>query len=503
MRKKLGSMFSRKLSKRSFLRMAALAGPLLPTLSLLPSKSAAKETLSEPRLLQGPMVGAVTPNSIRIWVRVGDEFPVSVVVSESPRFDDATSSRTVLASAANDLAVTLQVNELRPATRYYYRILVNQKRGKYTPDVPIHSVVTAPAPETAAVFSVATGSCARFPEDPDQLVWRSIAAAEPDLFVWLGDNIYGDSGQPSALNGEYQRQRDVKTFQPVARRIPQIAIWDDHDSGLNNGDGTSTFKESALRSFQSYWANPSYGLDGTPGVFFEYNYGGVDFFMLDGRYYRDPNEVPDKSGKTMLGAEQKSWLKERLLASKAPFKIIAAGGGWTIGKGPGGDSWASFLTERNELFDFIRDEQINGVVLMSGDTHYAELNAIPWSDHDGYDFFELVSSPLAQDTSDGFLERRPELRIRQAYFGSTNFGLLHFDMRGDDPWLEFNVMNYRGDAAWDPLRLYASDLVNGKSTWREKMDKLSRIRYDSAAAGGAYYKPLVAKGTEELTAAGR
>jgi alkaline phosphatase D len=101
-----------------------------------------------------------------------------------------------------------------------------------------------------------------------------------------------------------------------------------------------------------------------------------------------------------------------------------------------------------------------------------------------------VSSPLAQDTSDDFLERRPELRIRQAYFGSTNFGWLQFDMRDKDPWLEFNVLNYRGDAVWEPFRIYASDLVNGKSTWLDKMDELSRERYESAASGGEYYQPL-------------
>ena len=438
------------------------------------------------------MLGAVTPDSIRIWVRVGDEFPVSVAVSESPRFDDAIVTPPMLARARDDLAVTVPVSELRPATRYYYRILVDGGRGKYTPDVPVHSFVTAPGPETAAAFSVATGSCARHPEDPDQVIWRSVAAADPDLFVWLGDNIYADSGQPSTLSGEYQRQRDVITYQPVARRIPQIAIWDDHDSGINNGDRTNPFKESALRTFRNFWANPSYGLDDTPGVFFRYQYGGVDFFLLDGRYYRDPNEASDVPGKTMLGAAQKAWLKGQLRASTAPFKIIATGGGWTVSKGPGGDSWASFLRERNELFDFIRDEQISGVVLVSGDTHIAELNAIPWSGNGGYDMYELVSSPLAQDTSDGFLERRPEARIRQAYFGSNNFGMLHFDMRGTDPWLELNVLNYRGDAVWEPLRLYASELVNGKSTWVDKMDDLSRTRFESAKNGGEYYKPLSA-----------
>jgi alkaline phosphatase D len=436
------------------------------------------------------MLGAVTPRSIRIWVRVSAEFEVSIAISESPRFGDANVTPPVRARAEDDLAVSVPVSDLRPATRYYYRVLVEGQRGKYTPDVPVHSFVTAPDPKTAAVFSVATGSCARFPEDPDQLIWRSVVAANPDLFIWLGDNIYADTGQPSAINGDYQRQRDVVSYQPVARQIPQIAIWDDHDSGLNNGAGNNTFKESAFKSFQNYWANPSYGLDGTPGVFFDYSYGGVDFFLLDGRYYRDSNNAPDVPGKTMLGAAQKAWLKDRLRASKAPFKIIATGSGWTVNKGPGGDSWASFLTERNEIFDFIRDERISGVLLLSGDTHIAELNAIPWSEKGGYDLYDLVSSPLAQDTSDDFLERRPELRIRQAYFGSTNFGWLQFDMRDKDPWLEFNVLNYRGDAVWEPFRIYASDLVNGKSTWLDKMDELSRERYESAASGGEYYQPL-------------
>ena len=490
MQKKLRSVFNRKITKRGFLRMTALAGPLLPGLSLLSSMSNAQESLAEPRLLQGPMLGAVTPTSIRIWVRVGAEFDVSVSVSESPRFDNARFTPPVAARAEDDLTVTILVSDLRPATRYYYRVLVNGERGKYTPDVPVHSFLTAPDTKTAAVFSVATGSCARFPEDPDQMIWRSVAAADPDFFIWLGDNIYADSGQLSAINGDYQRQRDVITYQPVARSIPQIAIWDDHDSGHNNGAGDNPFKESAFKAFRNYWANPAYGLDETPGVFFEYSYGGADFFLLDGRYYRDPNETPDGPGKTMLGAAQKAWLKDKLRASKAPFKIIASGGGWTVNKGPGGDSWASFLSERNELFDFIRDNRINGVVLLSGDTHIGELNAIPWSEKGGYDMYDLVASPLAQDTSDDFLERRPEARIRQVYFGSSNFGLLHFDMRGDDPWLEFNVLNYRGDAAWEPLRLYASDLVNGKATWLDKMDALSRERHESARSGGEYYKPL-------------
>ena len=148
------------------------------------------------------------------------------------------------------------------------------------------------------------------------------------------------------------------------------------------------------------------------------------------------------------------------------------------------------MHERNEIFDFIRDEKIAGVVLLSGDTHTAELNAIPWSERGGYDMYDLASSPLAQDTGASWLERRPERRIRQVYFSGVNFGLLSFDMTASDPVLEYNVVNYVGDDVWEPFRIRASELANGVSTWETKMDELSRIRFESARDGGEYYQPL-------------
>ncbi len=169
---------------------------------------------------------------------------------------------------------------------------------------------------------------------------------------------------------------------------------------------------------------------------------------------------------------------------------MLSGSGWTEAKGAGGDSWASFLQERDEIFEFIQQEEINGVVLISGDTHVAELNAIPRSEQGGYDLYDLVSSPLAQDTSDSWMERRPERRIRQVYFGGTSFGLLSFDMTADDPILEYNAVNYIGEEVWKPFRVRASELVNGVSTWEQKMDELSLLRHENSKDGGEYYALL-------------
>ena len=133
---------------------------------------------------------------------------------------------------------------------------------------------------------------------------------------------------------------------------------------------------------------------------------------------------------------------------------------------------------------------IRFITFLQRNTHVAELNAIPWSEKGGYDFYDLTSSPLAQDTSASWLDRRPERRIRQVYFGSVNFGLLTFDMTSSDPVLEFNVINYLGDAVWQPFQIKASELTNGVTTWESQMDDLSRARFESDRDGGEYYLPL-------------
>ena len=150
------------------------------------------------------------------------------------------------------------------------------------------------------------------------------------------------------------------------------------------------------------------------------------------------------------------------------FKVLVAGGGWHKGKGIGADSWASFINERNRIFNFIRDQGISGVVFLSGDTHVGELNAIPWSAEGGYDFYDLASSPLAQKTPDSWLERRPERRIRPVYFQGSNFGLVDFFFE-PTPRLVYRLIDTEGRSVWEPFELRADELVNGVASWQDKI----------------------------------
>ncbi len=470
-------------TRRRFIRTLGGVG-----LSLSFGASAAINWEGKLRLLNGPMLGWTSPDRATVWVRVAGEHEVRLATT--PEGGSTEYGPPQRALAENDYCAVLESARLAPGTRYRYRVLFGDTEADYMNEQPPAYLRSAPA--GPAEFSIAFGSCARFQVDPVQPIWDGVRNAAPDLFFWLGDNVYIDSVDPVVMSTTYQQQRDVVKAQPVLRNIPQLALWDDHDFCLNDHDRRNPGKVDALRAFKQYFANPSYGEADNPGVYFHYAYGGVDFFMLDVRYYRDPNDAPDGGDKTMLGHRQLEWLKQGLKDSDAPFKVLASGSGFSAAKGPTGDAWSSHMSERNALFDFIRDEGIGGVLLISGDTHVGELNCIPWSERDGYDYYELVSSPLAQPPEKGsWLERRPEIRLRPVYSRGNNVGMLEFDMTADDPTVTLTLRTIHGQSVfWDPLTLRASELVNGRSTWREHIDDVSLRRHESWQSGGPYYPPL-------------
>jgi alkaline phosphatase D len=440
-----------------------------------------------PRLMQGPMVGAVSPSEALIWLRTSGEFEITIQYATNFEMRSAMTTKPVMSKKSEDYTLVIAIDGLEPATEYFYRVLVNGEGDKYLKEFPAFRFTTAPPDGTATTFRVAFGSCPKFQDDRVQPIWQVISGFEPDLFFWIGDNIYGDTLDPDILREEYRRQRDVHGLQPLLHNSSHLAVWDDHDFALNNHDRTNPIKFEALEVFKDYWANPSYGLPEVPGVFFAYSYGAVDFFFVDDRFYRDPNNDPDTPEKTLLGTAQFEWLQKKLAASDAVFKVIVSGSGFSKAKGEGGDSWAAFLHERNRLFDFIRDREITGVVLATGDSHVGELNVIPWSENGGYDYYDLVSSPLAQRNPDSWLHRRPERRIRPVYFKGSSVGVIDF-IFDESPRLMYRIIDIHGRNVWDPFVVRADELVNGVTSWPDKVHDESRQRQEFFDAGKGYYE---------------
>lgn len=216
-----------------------------------------------PRILQGPMIGDTASDSTVLWMRASDAHRLEIEYSTDPTLKGAVRSIAVDARPDQDYIVRIRLQGLSPATAYSYRVLLDGKPDRYARTPRVFRTL----PRGNAPLRLAFGSCARRILDGRQPIFEAITAAQPDGFFWLGDHVYIDSLAPMAFEYEYQLQRSVPSAQAMLHSVPQWAIWDDHDYGLNNGDRTSPVRELGLASFKKYWANPAYGLPEAPGVF--------------------------------------------------------------------------------------------------------------------------------------------------------------------------------------------------------------------------------------------
>jgi alkaline phosphatase D len=208
------------------------------------------------RLMQGPMMGAVGPDEATIWLRTSAPVRVEIEYATNPAMADARRSAPLMPERGTDFVVKPQLRGLLPNTRYYYRVRLDGAPDRYLEPRSPFSFVTAPLPGVPGKYRIAFGSCARIQLHPHQPIWTAVERWQPDLFLWLGDNIYADTLEPDIMADMYQWQRLVPEMQPLMRSVPQLAIWDDHDYALNDSDRTNPVKADALKAFQTYWANP-------------------------------------------------------------------------------------------------------------------------------------------------------------------------------------------------------------------------------------------------------
>lgn len=268
----------------------------------------------------GPLVGAVTADSARIWVHAAEGAKVEVrygLADAEPAARVAFEPIDKPDAAIPGRSALATLTGLKAATAYRFAVSVD---GKTSPELA-GSFRTAPA--GPARFRVGVTSCMKIGQP--QASWRLFLSQQPDLHLTLGDTHYADTTDPGVQWQHHLRYRREPDFARVLRHVPTYAMWDDHDYGPNDSDGTARGKERSLISWNRVWANPPAGADGRPGAFFRFGWGEVDFFMVDGRYHRSPNKAPDDDKKRMLGDAQFAWLIDGLKASRAKFKVIASG----------------------------------------------------------------------------------------------------------------------------------------------------------------------------------
>lgn len=250
-------------------------------------------------------------------------------------------------------------------------------------------------------------------------IFETMSKTPAEFMVWLGDNVYYLFGQWNSLSSMALKNivtRKRKYIADFVKTMPNYALWDDHDFGPNDSDSNFPNKHLTTQMFKHTWMNPYYGIDGE-GVCTHFSKGDVDFFFLDTRSFSDM-----KKG-ILLGEKQLNWLKNLLLESKANFKIIAIGA-QILSDDPMGVHMGKFSDERQILLDFISENDIKGIIFLSGDRHFAEL--MEWKRPNQYTLVEVTTSPLTS-----FIDERGSLnsyRKEGTFITDTNF--VRFNIRG-------------------------------------------------------------------------
>ena len=381
--------------------------------------------------IAGPITGDVRANEVTLWMYAPpkSKCTFSYRAEGSSKKNNKMGKLTALSNQAAKVPGQIfksTMNGLSPDTRYQYQVSID---GKTDPKWK-GSFKTAPVEGTPTAFRLAITSCMLIGKP--QGSWNILLEEQPDLHLTVGDTHYADTTNPTVQLEHHLTYRREKEFAKVLQQVPIYAIWDDHDFGPNNSDGTAKGKEFSLAGWKQAWPNPPSGTSDAPGAFFKFSRGDVDFFVVDGRYHRSPNGLPDNDKKRMLGDAQFAWLLEGLKNSKAKFKIIASGSVLDHSKG---DGWHIFSFSRHRLFDAIKKEKISGVMYIGGDIHKSLVWQHHESDRVGYPIIEIISSGVTNGKD-------------------LSFATIDFDTTVGDPTARVRIIYGRGEK------------INTDKTWK-------------------------------------
>lgn len=292
----------------------------------------------------------------------------------------------------------------------------------------------------ATIETIGFGSCAN--QDAPQPIWKMVEKNNPDIFLFMGDNVYASSPKQQPIAEQYRKLDQIPEYQSIRDKVPFLATWDDHDLGTDDGGADAPTRDSAKIDFLNYWVGVKNSLSmdqiNRGGLYYSKMIGPknkvVQIIMLDTRFYRsilkranDPTR-PYKSfepnldkNSTILGAEQWKWLEAQL---KRPANLrILVSSIQVIADDHKFEKWGNYPHERERLFTLIKKTNAKNLVIFSGDRH---IGTIAKTDIKGWGpIFDITASSInkAKDV------REEDKTYVGKMFPGENFGVAHIDWK--------------------------------------------------------------------------
>ena len=356
----------------------------------------------------------LAPNPLQGGGMPADDYTVVWEVSGTQDFAEivATGTETAVPARGHSVHAIATLDQ----GNWYYRFRV----GQYTSPIG----TTRPAPAAGAAVDTArfvVASCQNY-SDGYYAAHRDIAEQAPDFTVWLGDYIYEGGGLPfspniterehigdepttlEAYRNRYSQYKADPNLQASHAACPRFIIWDDHEvandyAGLEPQDpaDSAAIQERRFAAYQAWWEHqpvrlePPVAADQEYRIYRDAQWGSLlELALLDGRQYRTDQACGDATlsldppcpetadpQRTMLGAEQETWLLDTLGASTATWNVIgnqviladATFNGAVLNY----DQWDGYPVERARVLQAFADRHIPNLVVVTGDIHLAAV----------------------------------------------------------------------------------------------------------------------------------
>ena len=225
-------------------------------------------------------------------------------------------------------------------------------------------------------IKIGIGSC--LDQDFPQPIWQPIEEENLDYFIFLGDNVYGDSIFENLYKMKRAYSKQEKPLPDFLDQTDIFAIWDDHDYGKNDGGSDYKYKKLAENLFLDFWNVPINDVRRSrEGIYFSENKVFFNrkykLIFLDTRYFR--SQLKGKKGSyqknndessTILGKEQWTWLEKELNSNFDYLFIFSSI--QIIPEDHGFEKWSNFPNDRTKLLKIL-EKYKDRTILFSGDRH--------------------------------------------------------------------------------------------------------------------------------------
>ncbi len=406
------------------------------------------------------IVGGVTSGSAKFWIRISQPADINIEVSEDPSFASVNKGTSVSVTPESNFAGIVSVSGLKPDTKYFYRVLINDDPE----ETPERYFISFPEAAVNSYFTFAFGSCQQSGPASGGNVYNEIVKHEPRFFLQIGDWGYPDTTDNTPFNNNFfpasytgvqlsyeRKYNPAYPMDSLCRTAPIDYVYDDHDYMNNNASALSSSfsvpikpnplgsdfivmeipnplnaRENSIRGYRENF--PGYPpANESRGIYHKFTFGNAEFFVLDLRAQRSPNlealvknnssgfwEFNPPQGHTILGRDnapgsgenQMDWFLNGLLNSNADWKFVISSVPFNKSQKQAidlsillqdlvldvpsdqypdsirgifaamelADKWAGFHTDIDIVLNFISANNINNVIVLSGDSHTAALD---------------------------------------------------------------------------------------------------------------------------------